>query len=150
MKKYIIITITLLLTFSLYTQIVNGELLTIEDKKVLKIWGTHFERGYAHGFLLGDEIKELTVEYFINYVFGGNAPTYEYTRNYFLSHFSIEEKYQTEVEAMIAGIEDSGTSLYSSVLQRDLDATDVLMSNAITDFSAMNYAEDLDLGCSRS
>ena len=148
MKKYIFIITILLLAFSLSAQIVNGELLTVEGKKVLKIWGTHYERGYAHGYLLGDEIKELTDEFFVNYIFSGNAVMYEFVRNYFVTHFSIDEKYQTEAEAMIIGMEEAGTNLYSSILSRELDSTDVLMPNAVTDFAAMTIFPDLNLGCS--
>ncbi|NJO91251.1 MAG: hypothetical protein HC831_21515, partial [Chloroflexia bacterium] len=48
---------------------VNGKIISqIENVTVLKVWGTHKERGYAYGYLLGDKIREV-YEGYIGYVF---------------------------------------------------------------------------------
>ena len=50
MKKNITIFIFIfILTTLYYAQEVNGDTLTVEGKKILKVWGTHYERGYATG-----------------------------------------------------------------------------------------------------
>ena len=52
MKKLIIVIFLLNLRITLFAQ-VNGNVEEISGKKVLTVWGTHQERGYAHGYLMG-------------------------------------------------------------------------------------------------
>jgi len=150
MKKIILFLIFLFsISTILSAQIVNGDTLTVEGKKILKIWGTHQERGYAYGFLMGDEIKEIAEDYIIGYVFNNSSFLYENFRSYVLAHYEIEEKYHTEMEAMVSGIIDSGVDIYSSVLDRELDAFDILCANCIVDMSGMNmFNPDITFGCS--
>ena len=150
MKRLLLFIIFILsLSTILSAQTVNGDTLTYDGKKILKIWGTHQERGYAYGFLMGDEIKEIAEDYIIGYVFSNSSYLYENFRSYIIDHFEIEEKYHTETEAMVSGIVDSGVDIYSSVLGRELDAFDILCANCIVDMSGMNmFAPDIEFGCS--
>jgi hypothetical protein len=92
---------------------------------------------------------QISEEYIINYVFAGNAVSYAYARNYFLTHYQIEDKYHTEAEEMINGMETAGVNLYSIVLSRDMDATDILMSNSITDLNNLGlFNSEVEFGCS--
>ena len=82
MKKSFIFLFFLLLCLPLLlSQAVNGDTLTIEGKKILKIWGNHNERGYAYGYLMGNEIKEVAENYVLASVFANNAYVYSYTLN---------------------------------------------------------------------
>ena len=72
MKKLIIIISLLLIPVAAFAQDVQGDTLAIDGKKVLKIWGTHYERGYAHGYLMGTEIKQIFDAYIIGYIFQNN------------------------------------------------------------------------------
>ena len=150
MKKLFLILIFIVsISTILSAQTVNGDTLVVDGKRILKIWGTHHERGYAYGFLMGDEIKEIAEDYIISYVFSNSSFLYESFRSYILAHFEIEEKYHTETEAMVSGIVDSGVDIYSSVLGRELDAFDILCANCIVDMSGMNmFAPDITFGCS--
>ena len=150
MKK---ITLSVFLFFLLFTianaQSVNGDTLSVEGKKILKVWGTHYERGYATGYLLGDKIKEISENYFIYAFFGGNSYLYESTRTYFLDNFQIEEKYISETEGMIDGMIEADIILYSEILGRDIDANDLQLSNAIVDLAALGDLNlDYEFGCS--
>jgi hypothetical protein len=150
MKK-IISLIFILMIFSSFclAQIVNGDTLTVQGKKILKIWGTHYERGYATGYLLGDKIKLISEDYFISYVYMSNAALYESRRNYFVDNFEIEDKYTQEAQGIIDGMIEAEIDLFSVVLQRDMDPVDVLMSNAIVDIIALGELnDDLEFGCS--
>ncbi|MBN2460575.1 MAG: T9SS type A sorting domain-containing protein [Candidatus Cloacimonetes bacterium] len=143
------ICLLILCVITLCAREVNGDTLTVEGKKILKVWGTHDERGYAHGYLMGQQIREVALEYFLGGVFGNNPYYYEETRNYFLVHFLVEEKYQTEVSSMITGMVDAGVDIYSEVLERDLDGTDLFMANSVVDFVALNmYVDTYQFGCS--
>jgi len=148
MIKYIVLIVLLFLFFNTAAQI-NGELLTIEDKKILKVWGSHYDRGYAHGYLLGDEIREIAVDYVIGNFLSYDINTYIYCRVFFQQSFEIEQKYITETEAMIEGMTDSGTNMYISQLNRNLDATDILMANSLVDLTYLFYSDCIDgFGCS--
>jgi len=148
MKK-IILFLFLFLNTIIYAQNVNGDTLSVEGKKILKVWGTHYERGYAAGYLFGDKIKEISENYFIGIFFGGNAYIYENTRIYFLDNFQIEEKYISETEGMIDGMIEADVVLFSDILGRDIDAHDILLSNAIVDLSALGELNtDFEFGCS--
>ena len=67
MKKSLTIILILNINLTILAQI-NGTLDVIHGKKVLKVWGTHSERGYAHGYLLGEEIKHVFDEYVIDHL----------------------------------------------------------------------------------
>ena len=51
-------------TFSAMAEI-NGEIVFVDGFRVMRLWGSHEEMGYAHGYLLGAEIKELFHDYFL-------------------------------------------------------------------------------------
>ncbi len=150
MKKNIVFCFLFILFFSiLNSQTVNGDTLTVAGKKVLKIWGTHSERGFATGYLVGEDIKYLADNYIVNHVYMGSNVIYQNVRTFFLSSFIVAAKYQDEAQGIIDGMDAAGIDLYNNVLMRDFDKDDILMINAIVDLIA--YA-DLDIlsefGCS--
>ncbi|MDO9578506.1 MAG: FlgD immunoglobulin-like domain containing protein [Candidatus Cloacimonadales bacterium] len=150
MQKSALTLVFLFFIFSIISaQVVNGDTLTVDGKKILKVWGTHYERGFATGFLVGENIKYLEGTYFIGSIFGGSSMLYESTREFFLNCFSIEDKYQSEAQGMIAGMIDAGIDLFDATLQRDLDKDDILMVNAIVDLIAISELDlQDDFGCS--
>ncbi len=80
---------------------VNGTLEDIEGKTVLTVWGTHEERGYAHGFLLAEESKEIFQSYVLGHVCGGQAWLYDSMRSFFEDYYSVEERYECEAQAVV-------------------------------------------------
>ncbi len=149
MKKLILTIIILGIGFSAFCQVVNGDTLSYDNKKILKVWGTHYERGYAHGYLLAECIREIAIDYFIGSYFQNNAALYSSRRAYYLANFWLEDKYQDELNGIIAGVMDAGVDLYSETLQRDCDVIDLQMANALVDISALFMTLNSDtLGCS--
>ncbi|MCK4980790.1 MAG: hypothetical protein KAS62_10365, partial [Candidatus Delongbacteria bacterium] len=148
MKKIILSTFFFLFIFTIANaQIVNGDTLSVEGKKILKVWGSHYERGYATGYLFGDKIKDISEDYFISALFGGNSYFYESTRTYFINNFQIEEKYTSETQGIIDGMIEADIILFSDILGRDIDVNDILLSNAVVDIAAI-VDFDYDFGCS--
>ena len=135
----IIISVFILMIFSSFSfaQVVNGDTLTVDGKKILKVWGTHSERGYAYGYLMAENIKEVFEGYVLGSLFFNSATLYTNTRNYFIDNFEVEQKYIYESIAMINGIQAAGVSIFCSVLNRDLDEIDILLSNSIVDIAAL-------------
>ncbi len=136
MKK--IIAILLILAFStalLSAQEPQGYIEYKEDKKIVRVWGTHYERGYGQGYMLCNEIIDIFCNYFLGYLFGNNAYFYGVTRANFEQSFVVDDKYITEGDGVLDGIVASGQTLYNDVLERDLDVTDLMMCNSIVDFA---------------
>jgi len=148
-KYYIIILFFLILSNSfVFGDDVNGQLETIDGKQVLTIWGTHTERGYANGYLMGEDILEVFNDYLLESVFMNSASDYEMARSYFIANFDVEQKYHNETDAIINGIEDSGLSIYNNTLGRDLDEIDFLVSNSILEIAVMMKRKDKIFNCS--
>lgn len=150
MKKFFIFCILfVLISTFLQAQTVNGDTLTVAGKMILKIWGTHYERGYATGYLMGENIVYLAHDYFVVSVCGNNATLFEYVKNYFLAASSIEDKYHNEADGMINGMIDAGVDIYDITLQREIDKDDILLVNAIVDLIGItDMPGELDFGCS--
>jgi len=149
-KKTLPLLLLLATLIPLFAQ-VNGSLQTIGNKRIMHIWGTHAERGYAYGYLLPTAITSVFHEYIYQTVAMGNPVYYNTLRNFYLTNFSVENKYIQETEAIISGIGAAGGSIYHNGLQRDLDAHDLLLSNAIVDISVyrneVTGGDELVLGC---
>ena len=137
MKKLTLLALILFLFAPVYGQEVNGDTLTIDGKLILKVWGTHYERGYAQGYLLGNEVKRVMDDYVVNYIFQGSSFMYNVALAYYQANFEVDEKYSDEIEGMFAGIGDAGISTYNSVLGRDLTAGDGMMINAMGDLAGV-------------
>jgi hypothetical protein len=125
---------------------VNGQVQVIDGKPILTVWGTHAERGYAQGYLKGAEGKEVFEDYILDYCASGSPFIYGFLRSHFLNNYAVDAEYQAEAEGVIQGLIDAGVDPYVSVLGRDIDATDLLVSNAIVDLSTIAGREIF--GCS--
>ncbi|MFH1843191.1 MAG: FlgD immunoglobulin-like domain containing protein [bacterium] len=141
---------TLLLLLSLlfspaHAQI-NGQLDTIDNTTVLTVWGSHHERGYAQGYLLGDAGKQVFDEYFIDFFCLGSSFVYNNLRTIFTSNFTVDARYLDEVDGIILGMRDAGVDLFNPTLGRDITATDILVANSLVDLSQWSGKEGF--GCS--
>jgi hypothetical protein len=125
---------------------INGHLEVVEGKYVLTVWGTHAERGYAAGRLLGHQGKAVFDDYFVGYFCGGSAYVYNLCRTTFVNNFAVDPEYASEAGNMLLGMIDAGVDLYNATLGRDLDATDLLTANAIVDLSQLTALGSF--GCS--
>ncbi len=93
--------------FSQTTQEINGTIVSSDDQyTVVKVWGTHEERGYAAGYLLADGIYDL----FENYLMPAFGDIYSTARIIMATddHIAINSIYIYEAMAMTDGINASG------------------------------------------
>ena len=119
----------ILISFGLKSQ-VNGAIVSVENNlKVLKIWGTHAERGYAYGSLLGQEINDV----FGNYVKPQFGAYYPYARVIVESgqHLVYDSVFVTEAKAIIAGMNQTSKNTLN------LDYIDLLVCNSLLDISKL-------------
>lgn len=146
MKKVaIILFFCVFLSTNAFSQ-VNGHLTDLGDRYLIHVWGSHYERGYAMGYLMGDEIMNVFRYYFFTNVCGSSANTYNYYQEYATSHFLTDPRYESEYSGMIAGMTDAGTDIYHSSLGRNLNVFDLAYVNAIVDINA--GSKDTEFGCS--
>src|SRR6056297_1676709 len=135
MKRTLIIILLVLSSFNLFAKDVKGKLAEFDGKRILTLWGTHQERGYAQGYLLGEDFNRVFNNYVLNYECGGSLMVYSALRNLFIASYSVEEKYKIEAEAMLQAMLDKDIELYNDVLGREIDATDILICTATPDLS---------------
>lgn len=142
MKKILVIVICILSFLSLFSQEINGVVYYNEENfKIIKVWGTHEERGYAVGYLLASETEDL----YINYLLPQFGSYYQAARDLLATdaHLKIDSIYIYEAMAMAEGLNDSGE------FEDELDYIDVLLANCFLDFQ--NFVKKglgLENGCS--
>jgi hypothetical protein len=133
MKKYFcLFTFLYLLSAQINAQQVKG-LIYADTAKILvvKVWGTHQERGYALGYLTGDRITDVIV----NYVKPEFGPYYSTARNIIIqgNDLSIPQDYKDEAQSVIEGMNAAGLNT------NNLDQTDILVGNTFLDVSNLLF-----------
>ncbi|HOH78092.1 MAG TPA: T9SS type A sorting domain-containing protein [Candidatus Cloacimonadota bacterium] len=129
----------------------QGELSQYGDKLVLKVWGSHYQRGYAQGYLLNQRIMNVFHGYYYTMFAFGSPTAYDYFWNWYQQHFSFHPRLYLEAEGLIDGIAASGSSLWHDGLQRNLTPEDVMQVNAVVDMiqirNQLRPESPLELGC---
>lgn len=139
----ILLLLLILMILPAYGQDCNGSIEYIGDVRVLNLWGTWSEMGYAHGYLLGPDIATVFHDYFLEMV--GGPGTFENARLFYLAHFDTPSDLSQYAQGILSGIADT-VSIYSDRLGRDLDYIDICVVTAIPDIVSLKG--DLDLLCS--
>lgn len=115
----------------------GGRLTSIRGHAVLQLKGTASQRGYAHGFLIADQI----VDFFRFYILEDklrSAAEYETGFARFLTtHFAWPRAFVEECEAVITGMQASGADLFLPELNREFSLTDLYAINAYIETRAM-------------
>jgi hypothetical protein len=137
--SYLILSICL--APNILAQDINGEIMSNRHNlTVVKVWGTHYERGYAAGYLLADKFTDA-YENYIAWAFGPYLPYAKMliTSPYF---FYIDPEYVEEAEAFIQGVHAAG---YGA----GLDFADVLVGNCFLDIQGVLAGlASMNTGCS--
>ncbi len=144
MKTTLLLFLSLLIFAKLNAQTPQGVIVSdTANITVIKVWGTHYERGYASGYLLADEIKDVYENYIIP-AFGTSlalAKSIVSTN----AHLKTDSIYIEEAKGMIQGIADAG------VVISGVDYLDIIVANTFLDLENLGskFPElDLKNGCS--
>ena len=139
---FLVLLIALLLTICIPLKAqVNGEIIAdTNNLVVIKVWGTHYERGYAHGYLLGDKIRDI----FFGYLKPHFGSDYQYARTLVTNgqDLIIDSLYQVEAKAMIDGMSDAGFNT------TDIDYVDLLVASCFSDLAGYISKKSGGPGCS--
>lgn len=112
---------------------IHGELLAIEGTRVLRVWGTPTEMGFAHGALLRDSIIEIVDGYALDVI---PAASLDAAGVVYTSVAEIPPRLREEAQGVIEGMESAGGAEIPR-LGRELRVADLLVLNAMTDLLAI-------------
>lgn len=116
----------------------NGIIRQVGNYQVLNLWGSNYDMGYAHGYLLADKIRDLVDHYMVNTV-AGSLSAYNALLAKDAGEFQWQQNSLDEIAGMVAGMADSGKNLYVASLGRNIDSRDI---------RALNLQEQFYFGCS--
>lgn len=114
----------------------SGELTTVGGLRVLRVWGTSQQRGYAHGYLLAGDILRLIDAYIAQTAISGGPEKYAQVSLPMARTMTVLRPiYRRELEGMLAGIRDrlgpEGSMLRT--LGRPIEYADLLAANCSPD-----------------
>ena len=146
MIKNVFLLIAFLLSVqTIKAQDINGAVIKDEGSLiVIKVWGTHQERGYASGYLLANRILSIQNNYFKPRFGSSHKIAKELVIQ--KSNFNIPLEYIQEAKAMVNGMKAAGADITG------FDYRDILVQNSFLDIENMstfkNSGVDLRNGCS--
>lgn len=132
MDKLIKMAILLIVVSSAFG--INGSIELIGEIRILNLWGSWEEMGYAYGYLLGPELKGFYEGYFVE--FAGGIGNVNIARSYFNEYFDVPTEFSDYASGIITGFADT-VSLYSSIYSRDIDVLDLYIISSTPDLSAL-------------
>jgi len=144
--KYIIISIFLLNFQYIWARQIKGKIISdTSGVKVIKVWGNHYERGFAQGFLLAENIRDIYTGYMLPFMGKYLEAIKEHIR--IEKVIKIDPIYHDEAKGMIDGMGEAG------VFIEDFDTNNILLSNAFLDLLGITSLRELrelrkKLGCS--
>ncbi|MEM6990290.1 MAG: C45 family peptidase [Myxococcota bacterium] len=112
---------------------VHGTLTERGGQRVLHVWGTPQEMGYAHGRLLRDSIMEVLQDYALGVIPAGALTT---AGMVYGTVADISPELRAEAQGIVDGMKSAG-DIEIPALGRELTATDLLLVNAMTDLVAV-------------
>ncbi len=122
---------------------INAYLHSVDGQRILHVWGTHYEMGYAQGQVLGSEIIAMMHGYILKLL---PPKLYEALHVVGPLLFGMPDNYWEEAQGVIDGMKDSGAQTFIAPLGRHIDATDLLLCNAVADIGAMGCSTQLAWG----
>lgn len=108
----------------------HGVLKPLKNAHVLHLSGSPYEKGYAHGYLLANQIIDWSYFYQFQYNMAGNSTYYTEFSDWLIKNQFVTEDYKQEVSGIYAGMKDSKVSLYVEGLNRDFEESDIYVMNA--------------------
>ncbi len=108
----------------------HGTLKPLKNAHLLQLNGNPSERGYAHGFLLANQIIDWVYFYQFQYNMHGNASYYNEYSKWIVENQFLPIDYNEEARGIIQGMKDSEASMEFNGLGRDFDERDIYVINS--------------------
>ena len=128
---------------------VNGSLEEVNGMRVLRLWGSHQEMGYAYGYLLAGELVEVIEQALFEGMLSSFPRdwTYEKVARIVDDRILWPEGYREEMEAMVRGMEAALGSLPEITHQRIERGSAVVEPMMLAMMNASRDLVDLSLDC---
>jgi hypothetical protein len=146
MKRLLLLLLLLLIATNSFAEEpapVNGYLHEIEGQRILHVWGTPHEMGYAHGYLLGQEVIDLFHGYILELV---PLSIYKLAYQLVAPLFELPQDFQDEGNGLLAGMRDAGVDMNIGPLGREIELADLLFCNAVADIGAAACSTEIAWG----
>jgi len=115
---------------------VHGRIETHQGLRVLRVWGTPAERGYAHGYLLAEDIcKMMNTEFAAR--FARMPELLSQARAALPRLIEYPDEVDAELDALWRGFLARKPDRNMPELEREFDRTDLLVANALDVFGLM-------------
>ena len=118
---------------------VSGKLETVDGLRGLTVWGSDYERGFAHGYLLASEITDFAGKVLVDPLVVASKEVYEQkVRTGVVGAFDFDPRYEQELQGLLAGIiaklGQDGT--HQKDLGRAVTLDDLKAANTLADWHA--------------
>ncbi len=142
-RTFLMLIVILLTSANAFPQI-NGQILLDDGNfSVVKLWGSHYDRGYAYGYLMADEIEDI-YEGYLKQQFGSALPLAKQIIQQG-QMLTIDSTYIYEAQGIYQGMVAAGVTIASG------DYLDILVANTFLDISGLLEhfgSKSLENGCS--
>ena len=118
------------------TENVNGEIFEIQGIRILRVWGTPYEQGYANAYLNAPDIYDVIIE-----ACETNNLTDEIIQSLYplLDEMVFPAQYEQELRGMLAGLNArAGGAVYIPALKRNLTFEDYFIGHIIKELNDVN------------
>jgi hypothetical protein len=143
MKRSIaIIVFSLFSLMAVNAQNINGYIVSDTGNiTIVKVWGTHYERGLAYGYLCSGKIMAMLTGYILP-EFGTFLPQARLILQQGTS-LIVDSVYYDEARGMLAGLDSAGQDVST------ISYLDVIAANAYLDFLSLSGSKSKNgMGCS--
>ena len=124
---------------------INGSIEYKENQRILNVWGTHYEMGFAHGWLLGSDIMALVEDYALGTFV--DPLTYELVLLPLVQYaFVLDGRFQDEIDGMYDGMVAHGTDITIDALGRDLTEDDIFAANLVAELGQLSCSATFGWG----
>jgi hypothetical protein len=117
---------------------ITGTLKTVDGIRVLTVWGSNYERGYAHGYLMANDLLLFVGR--VAVAVTGSPQNYEQRIiRGILPKMHFAGRYEQELEGMLAGARAKlgPSKLVVPELGRDLTVSDLKAINTVADWNSL-------------
>jgi hypothetical protein len=111
---------------------VKGRLIQKDGQRVLQVYGTHYEMGYAHGYLLGNDIMLMIEKYLIEYLLSNNTSGWNTATTRMQNKFQFG-RFNDEFQGVYDGMVASNTDMRIDRLGRNLTVNDLKLWSSMFD-----------------
>ena len=119
---------------------IKGELTRIGGVRVLRLWGSPREQGYAHGFLLAREIRDVFDGFVAVALLRKGSGAYERAARE-LKRAAVPEACAEEIRGLVEGMRAAlGEDARSKALGRPIDYELALVANSLPDWACSSFA----------